>query len=259
MKKGWWHVPAFSPKVNTDNDKAPILHAGVLPETTPSIPRVIYQTWKSHDMPTRMATAVAALRAANPSFEYRLFDDDECRAFLVENFLPAVVEAYDTLVPTAFKADLWRYCVLYLRGGFYVDIKFIPVCGASFETLLYKQYWVLDNKWTFPNASHGIYNAFMMSAPGNPILLSVIRQLVKNVQRRIVGEKSLDITGPGLLGGLIPRDACNLYWDRRRIVHMETHEPILIEYDGYRDDCKGAGGVHYSELWPASVYKMISN
>ena len=256
MKKGWWRVPVCLPKVNTDDDKAPILRDGVLPETNPCVPRVIYQTWKSHDMPARMAAASAEIQAANPSFEYRLFDDNECRAFLVENFLPAVVEAYDTLVPTAFKADMWRYCVLYLRGGFYADIKFMPVCGASFETLLDKQYWVLDNKWTFPNANHGIYNAFMMSAPGNPLFLTAIQHIMKNVQGRILGEKMLDITGPGLLGGLISRDACNLYWDRRRIVNMETHEPILMEYDGYRDDCKDAGGVHYSELWPDNVYSV---
>jgi hypothetical protein len=69
------------------------------------------------------------------------------------------------------------------------------------------------------------------------------------------GEKSLDITGPGLLGGVIPRDVCNLYWDRCRIVHIEMHTPILIEYDGYRDDCKSTGSVHYTELWPNAVFQ----
>ena len=205
-------------------------------------------------MPARMSAASAEIQAANPGFEYHLFDDDECRTFLVENFSSTVVDAYDTLVPTAFKADLWRLCVLYLRGGFYVDIKFTPYNGVSFNSLMDKQYWVLDNKWTFPDAKHGIYNAFMMSAPGNPVLLTAIQHIVKNVQGRIVGEKSLDITGPGLLGGLLPRDVCNLYWDRRRIVHMNTHEPVLIEYNGYREDCKSAGSVHYSELWPDNVY-----
>jgi hypothetical protein len=255
MKKGWWRVPACLPKVNTDDEEIPIIRDGVLPAINSSVSHIIYQTWKSHDMPARMSAAVTALKAANPGFEYHLFDDDECRTFLVENFSGAVVDAYDTLVPTAFKADIWRYCILYLRGGVYLDIKFMPVDGFSFASLCDKQCWVLDNKWTFPDAKHGIYNAFMMSAPGNPTLLSAIRCIVKHVQSRFVGEKSLDITGPGLLGSLIPRDVCNLYWDRRRIVHIDTHEPILMAYEGYREDCKASGGVHYSELWPASVYK----
>jgi len=256
MKKGWWQVPEHLPKVNTVSNEIPILCHGVLPEMTPYVPRAIYQTWESHDMPVRMSSAAAELRAANPGFAYHLFDAIERRTFLVENFSAEVVDAYDTLVPNAFKADLWRYCVLYLRGGIYVDMKFVPVNGFSFASLMDKQYWVLDYKHTFPGVNHGIYNAFLMSAPGNPIFLSVIRQLVKNVQGRIVGEKSLDITGPGLLGGLMSRDACNLYWDRKRIVHVDTHEPILIEYDGYREDCKNVGSVHYSELWPDKVYTV---
>ena len=253
--KGWWKAPVHVPITNTSSEEVLVLRDGVIPVAGAAIPRAIYQTWEAHDMPERMAAAVTAIREANPAFEYRLFDAAERRDFLVENFSVEVVDAYDTLVPNAFKADLWRYCVLYLRGGFYVDMKFVPVNGFSFESLMDKQYWVLDYKHTFPGVNHGIYNAFLMSAPGNPIFLSVIRQLVKNVQARVVGEKSLDITGPGLLGGLMSRDACNLYWDRRRIVHMETHEPIMIEYDGYRDDCKGTGSVHYSDLWPASIYR----
>jgi len=252
--KGWWRAPVRVAEMNTLPVELQVLREGVSHVTTPSIPHVIYQTWESHDMPERMAAAATAIREANPGFGYQLFDAAERRVFLVENFSEAVVDAYDTLVPNAFKADLWRYCVLYLRGGFYVDMKFVPVNGFSFASLMDKQYWVLDYKHTFPGVNHGIYNAFLMSAPGNPILLSVIRQLVKNVQGRIVGEKSLDITGPGLIGGLMPRDVCNLYWDRKRIVHVDTHEPILIEYDGYREDCKASGSVHYSELWPDKIY-----
>lgn len=31
-------------------------------------------------------------------------------------------EAYDALIPGAFKADLFRYCVLFIYGGVYADI-----------------------------------------------------------------------------------------------------------------------------------------
>jgi len=33
-----------------------------------------------------------------------------------------VKEAYDALIPGAFKADLFRYCVLFIYGGVYADI-----------------------------------------------------------------------------------------------------------------------------------------
>ena len=55
---------------------------------------------------------------------YYLYNDADCRAFIRSAFPPDVVAAYDRLIPTAFKADLWRYCVLYKFGGVYLDIKY---------------------------------------------------------------------------------------------------------------------------------------
>ena len=52
-----------------------------------------------------------------------LFCDSDCRSFIAREYPPDVVMAYDRLIPTAFKADLWRYCVLYKYGGVYLDAK----------------------------------------------------------------------------------------------------------------------------------------
>ena len=53
-----------------------------------------------------------------------LFNDSDCRAFILKEYPPDVLIAYDRLIPTAFKADLWRYCVLYKYGGVYLDVKY---------------------------------------------------------------------------------------------------------------------------------------
>ena len=53
-----------------------------------------------------------------------LFHDQDCRAFIEREYPPEVLMAYDRLIPTAFKADLWRYCVLYKYGGAYLDVKY---------------------------------------------------------------------------------------------------------------------------------------
>ncbi len=52
-----------------------------------------------------------------------LFCDSDCRSFIAREYPPDVLMAYDRLIPTAFKADLWRYCVLYKYGGVYLDVK----------------------------------------------------------------------------------------------------------------------------------------
>jgi mannosyltransferase OCH1-like enzyme len=42
-------------------------------------------------------------------------------ALRVRTFLE-VLEAFDALVAGAFKADLFRYCVLFIHGGVYADV-----------------------------------------------------------------------------------------------------------------------------------------
>ena len=55
-------------------------------------------------------------------WEYRFYNDDDAANFLSTHFPVEVKEAYDVLIPGAFKADLFRYCVLFIHGGVYADI-----------------------------------------------------------------------------------------------------------------------------------------
>ena len=67
-----------------------------------------------------------------------LFNDADCREFIAREYPPDVLMAYDLLIPTAFKADLWRYCVLYKYGGVYLDVKYggcpPPYGGTTFNS-----------------------------------------------------------------------------------------------------------------------------
>jgi hypothetical protein len=251
---GWWKPKAI-PQVHTEPE-IEILRPGITPDSCQGVPHVIYQTWGSLELPERMQDAVNSLKQANTGFSHRLIDDAGQRAFLVENFSDDVVAAYDTLVPGAFKADLWRYCVMYLHGGYYIDIKFIPVNGWSFANLTTPSY-VLDHSHTFPDAAHGVYNAFLMAKPGCPIMKAAIKGVVKNVKNRVLTEQ-LSVTGPGLMGSIVSSEECSLYWDKKRIVTRDNHAPLLAQYDGYREDCASGGFVHYSTLWPASIYRQYS-
>ena len=75
------------------------------------IPANIFQTWESKRLPKLMYNAVKKIRRFNPRFNYHLYDDNECREFIKNNFDNEVLNAYDTLIPGAYKADLWRYCI----------------------------------------------------------------------------------------------------------------------------------------------------
>ena len=52
----------------------------------------------------------------NPDYDYYLFDNNDRREFIKEHFDNNILLTYDSIIPGGFKADLWRYCVLYIHG-----------------------------------------------------------------------------------------------------------------------------------------------
>jgi len=195
------------------------------------VPAVIYQTWYSKDLPPKMKECVDNLIRENPEFDHYLYDDEECRQFIVDNFDITVVDAYDRLNPGAYKADLWRYCILYKKGGIYLDIKFQCEPGFKLIEMCDDTHFVLDRPFSnvgnipheaevaminhkkyyenvhthidvafWKNKQIGIYNAVMVACPKNPVLLECIQQIVKNVNNDYYGYNPLYPTGPGLLG-----------------------------------------------------------
>ena len=93
------------------------------------IPPLIFQTFKTPELPNLMYEAVQSWIEHNPGFEYRFFDDDAQAAFIRDNFDPDVFSAYQKIEGGAFRADLWRYCVLWIHGGVYADID--TVCRSD--------------------------------------------------------------------------------------------------------------------------------
>lgn len=50
------------------------------------IPLKIYQTWYTKNLPPKMKERVELLKVDNPQFEHCLFDDNDCREFIKNNF-----------------------------------------------------------------------------------------------------------------------------------------------------------------------------
>jgi mannosyltransferase OCH1-like enzyme len=90
------------------------------------IPKKLIQTSKqSTNLSILHYNSIMTFLELNPEYEYQFFDDADCKKFIQENFDESILEAYDTLIPNAFKADLFRYCYLYKNGGVYTDCKMI--------------------------------------------------------------------------------------------------------------------------------------
>jgi len=225
------------------------------------IPKVIYQTWHTKNLPTNMQKCVDKLKKDNPDYEYHLYDDLDCREFIKNNFDNSILNAFDKLIPGAYKADLWRYCILYKKGGIYLDIKYQCHNGFSFRQLEQnKEYLVLDRPGFWKQHKRGIYNAFMVCKPGNDILLKCIYKITENVYKKIYGFNPLYPTGPGLLGEIFfngPNDSdiindfvMKYNFTGKNDVIYYNNNIILKNYDEYRNEVKlNQKNKHYNILW----------
>jgi len=223
------------------------------------IPLNIYQTWHTKELPHNMSIHSQLIKKNNPAFNYFLFDDDDCREFIKNNFSDDVLNAFDSLIPGAYKADLWRYCILYKNGGIYLDIKYTFVNNFKFINLTEKEHLVMDI------GNNGIYNAFMVCLPGNELLLRAINKIVENVNNKYYGDNFLDPTGPIMLYKIITNyEKCNMidmkhnhhtklgnkYIFFNTILILESYNNFSYEYNNNKKT------EHYSLLWNnKNIYK----
>ena len=235
--------------------------------TKEEIPKVIYQTWHSKTLPSKMAECVEKLKSANPEFKYSLYDDADCRSFIEANFDPEVVYAYDSLLPGAFKADLWRYCVLYKNGGFYVDIKFMCEPGFSLSQIKDPQFYVREyNHKGTGLYDHIVYTGVIGSQPKNPLFDRCIKQICQNVREQFYGPEHTSPTGPWLFATKMdPQDIENIeysYYEEDgigHIRHINQHNVIMSHYPEYRREQKSnSKSTYWKDAWlNREIYRSL--
>jgi mannosyltransferase OCH1-like enzyme len=223
-----------------------------------SIPLNIFLTWRTKNLPHYMKQNYDLLVKTNPEFNIKLFDDNNCRDFIKNNFASYVLHAFDCLTPGAYKADLWRYCILYIYGGIYIDIKYKCINNFKLISLINKEHFVKDR-----DPYGGTYNALLILKPRNKIMLKCIINIVENIKNNYFGQSPLYPSGPNLLGKYFTRKQKNS-WELKfnvinkidSIIHFNI--PILSIYNEYREESnQNLENInHYHNLWMnKKIYK----
>lgn len=185
-----------------------------------NIPKTIMQTYSSKENLTpEMYNNIASWKKTNPDWNYEIFYDEDCRYFLKENFNTNVLEAFNKINSGAGKADLFRYCYLYIKGGVYVDMDNIPLVPLnsliqetdeflSVLSLLYRGVYSQYNGKSF-----AIHQSFIVSEPKHKFLDMAIKLCTYNIINRVrfgghehpaqQTHQLIRITGPKLLADAI--------------------------------------------------------
>jgi len=137
-----------------------------------SIPKVIYQTYiDKSKIPQKVYDNI---KKYAPDYKHIIFDDTECIEFLQKNYPPKVLDAFNSLIRGAHKADLMRYCLLYKYGGIYLDIKTELLCPIN--KIFNKNYLytvIAKNKIS-------IYQGIIATPPNNSIFKTLINHIIDN-------------------------------------------------------------------------------
>ena len=184
---------------------------------TGCIPKILYQTWCEPRVHSYFYYHIAKFWSHNDDLQVVLFDDAKCDAFMEEEWgIHPVIELYRLAKIGPLKSDIFRYCLVYSRGGYYCDISkgvltrwselvpeqssgvisfeknrfFIPVSDDASRVVRWPQNYVCN--WAFG------------FAPEHPLLKIVIDRLVEYSDRyrgRLIDrvkETIVTYTGPGL-------------------------------------------------------------
>ena len=163
------------------------------------IPRVVYKTGplEYKNLSKNIKELFRDTLLNNPELSIDYFDDTRCILFLKRYFPESILETYFKLKPGAYKADFFRFCILYIQGGVYSDLSQnfrVPIehlVDFEKDTLV-----LVDDIVVPPHTQPGIQINFMASRPRNPLFLSAIQKTVENVSHQFYGYTPLDPTGP---------------------------------------------------------------
>lgn len=151
-----------------------------------AIPKIIHQA----ALDPKIADNIELLKRLNKGWDYRLYEDRDCRKFVGEVYGSDFLDAFDRFGSDygAAKADFFRYMLIYETGGVYLDIK--STCLAPLDTVLRDDDHYILAHWADGAGRHpeyGVEDEFqqwhVIARPKHPFLKAVLSDVKRNIDR----------------------------------------------------------------------------
>jgi hypothetical protein len=227
------------------------------------IPQNIFQTWKDGPKTPEMELALCSFRNQK-GYKHNCLTDEQCYTFLKTELGERFSNAYKVLVPGAYRADFWRYCILYKYGGVYADAK--TTLFRNLDEILRPQDELVLVR-DIP--SQCLLNGFIACKPAHPLIGIALAMTLERIEKRDYGVDPLDITGPHIFGRAFCRwkghdeDTMTLtpgYTSTMQILGRSEDGLYIVSPEGerlmqkdyptyYKNDMDVR--IHYPQLWAA--------
>lgn len=159
------------------------------------IPRKIWQTYRTKELPRPAAEARESWLLLNPHYEYNFQDDAEIERYVINHSDIDTQTFFKALPIGVMKADLWRYLVMAEQGGVYSDIDSICCLPIDYwATYLGSLNRVESGKpllFIALENEMGLCQWTFMATPKHPAMEFVCRFIVDQWRK-----KGIDLTTP---------------------------------------------------------------
>ena len=202
---------------------------------SPAIPKLLWQTNYTKRVTLAVYFNYIWNRVLAPTFEYRLFSDEQCLTYVKQHFDGPIADAYAKLQVGAAKADFWRVLVLWREGGVYLDVD-AALCWPPELTFQEGQSELLIHQ------NGKITNFYMASAPKNRLMMEIAQQILANIQQNTI-ESVFDMTGPTVVHAIGGREGAEL-----DVARMVSRQGLLTsKIFQYADKARGHWGVEQQD------------
>lgn len=178
------------------------------------IPAFVFQTWEGRYFGRRHHRSITSFRQNNPGFTFKLFDSAARDRYMRETWHGhKILDVYGLSQFGVMRADIFRYCILFDKGGFYFDISKglkVPILDlyrpGSDMFLTQESTWLNDDSidlTRFGLEQRKFLQWGLGFVAGHPILSEVIRDIESRYQDYLgqvfddPKSEILNLTGPG--------------------------------------------------------------
>lgn len=155
------------------------------------IPKVIYQTFKTHKLPLLTRWHIHTMKKNNPGYAYEFFDDERIESFIQREFGDTIHALYKRIAIGAARADVFRYAILYKRGGVYLNID--SLINGKLDDFITPE----DEAILSAEANPGLYVQWALAyGPGHPFLKRTLEKVFDNLTNNRYPNDVHKMTGP---------------------------------------------------------------
>jgi hypothetical protein len=140
------------------------------------IPKIVHISYKTYEsIPKEYNEIFNSWKVTNPDWEIKFYSYKDNDDIVQKNF-PWLYDTYENFYFDEQRLDMAKACYLYLYGGLYLDINYLPL--ANIDPLFYKSNDEMYFAYNNDNRQNTIITSFMASKPKSSFWLSYLKNII---------------------------------------------------------------------------------